>query len=69
MADDNQIYIKYINATSSLRVGRIIGGVDKYVETTSIIEGSSTFRKITLTWDAIEDELKAYLDGEQIEWR
>jgi len=63
---DNQIYTKYTNSTNTFRMGRIAGGTDKYVETTVIVEASSEFRKVTLTWDEVEDELKVYLDGEQI---
>lgn len=39
--------------------------VDKYVEVDDIIEGSSTFNKITMTWDETEDELIVYVNGEQ----
>jgi len=63
---DNQIYTKYTNSTNTFRMGRIADGTDKYVETTVIVEGGTSFRKITLTWDETEDELKVYLDGEQI---
>jgi len=63
---DNQIYAKYTNSTSTFRAGRIANSTDKYVETTVIVEASSEFRKITLTWDTVADELKVYLDGEQI---
>lgn len=62
----NEIYIRYINSTGTIRAGRIAGGTDKYVETTSISEGSSTPRRLTMTWSESADELKVYLDGSQI---
>jgi hypothetical protein len=63
---NNKIYAGSADNGRLLEWNGVDSSVDKYIDIDGIVEGSFIFKKLTLTWSEVDDELKVFVNGDQV---
>jgi len=62
----NQLGMAYLNSRNEMRFQYKAGGTNKAIDHSVSIENDGNWHHVVLTWDTEADQLKGYIDGEQV---